>query len=113
MMLMVKTANLALRFLLEICALASLGYWGFHTNNGTLAKIGFGIGAPLLAAFVWGMFVATKATVTVSEPLHLILEFAVFGAAVAALYAAGRQSLSVAFALVVLINRVLMSVWDQ
>jgi hypothetical protein len=33
-------ANLLVRFLLELCALASLGYWGFQTGTGPLAKFG-------------------------------------------------------------------------
>jgi hypothetical protein len=52
---LIKGANLALRFLLELCALGALGYWGFKTGNGTLAKRGFGVGAPLVAAVVWGI----------------------------------------------------------
>jgi hypothetical protein len=34
-MLIVQSLNLAVRFLLEICALTALGYWGFKTGNGT------------------------------------------------------------------------------
>ena len=37
-MAILKGAKLALAFLLELCALAALGYWGFHTGRGTLAK---------------------------------------------------------------------------
>ena len=40
--------------LLELCALGDLGYWGFKTGGGLIAKIGLGIGAPLAAAVVWG-----------------------------------------------------------
>jgi hypothetical protein len=28
-----KSVNLALRFLLELCALAALAYWGFQTGK--------------------------------------------------------------------------------
>jgi hypothetical protein len=35
----IKGANLALRFLLELCALVSLGYWGFKTASGAIAKV--------------------------------------------------------------------------
>jgi hypothetical protein len=52
----IKNANLLLRFLLELCALAALGYWGFKTGGGMAAKVGLGIGAPLAAALVWGCF---------------------------------------------------------
>jgi hypothetical protein len=56
----IKGANLALRFLLELCALGALGYWGFKTGGGLIAKIGLGIGAPLVAAVVWGTFVSLR-----------------------------------------------------
>ena len=46
------------------------------------------------------MFVSPNAPVKVPGPPHLGLELAVLGAAAAALYAAGRPRLALAFALV-------------
>jgi hypothetical protein len=57
---LIKSVNLALRFLLELCALAALAYWGFQLGKGLIAKIGLGIGAPLLAAVVWATLVAPQ-----------------------------------------------------
>ncbi len=34
---LIKGANLALRFLLELCVLGALGYWGFRAGNATIA----------------------------------------------------------------------------
>ena len=112
-MAILKGANLALAFLLELCALAALGYWGFHAGRGTLAKVGLGLGAPLLATVVWGLFVAPKAAVAVPGAVHLALEVAVFGLAAVALYAAGQARPALAFALLVVLNRVLIAVWGQ
>jgi hypothetical protein len=50
-----KGANLVLRFLLELCALAALCYWGFKTGTGSISKAVLGIGAPLAAAVLWGL----------------------------------------------------------
>ncbi len=50
MLELIKGANLALRFLLELCALAAVGYWGLETGRGPIAKVGLGIGTPLAAA---------------------------------------------------------------
>jgi hypothetical protein len=111
--LIIKYANLLIRFLLEICALGALGYWGFRVGDGATAKIGLGIGAPMLAAVVWGIFVAPKAALPVPGWLHLLLEFSVLGSAAVALYAVGRTSLAVVFMLIVVINRILMVVWEQ
>ncbi len=53
-------ALLAVRFLLELAALAALAYWGFSEYDGVAAVL-LGVGAPLLAAVVWGLFVSPKA----------------------------------------------------
>jgi hypothetical protein len=111
-MSILKGANLALRFLLELCALAALWYWGFKTGTGPISKVVLGIGAPLAAAVLWGTFVAPAAPVSVPGALRLLLELAVFGGA-AALYSAGRPGLAWALGLTYVINRVLMFVWDQ
>lgn len=112
-MSIIKGANLALRFLLELCALAALCYWGFKTGTGVVAKVGLGIGAPLLAAVVWGTFVAPGAPVAAPGALRLVLELAVFGSAVAALWSAGRTNLAWTLGLAYVINRALMYVWGQ
>src|SRR5690349_2602640 len=105
MLAIVQSANLALRFLLELCALAALAFWGYHAGTGWVARIGLAVGAPLLAAIVWGAFVAPKATIAVPGPARLALELAVFGAAAAGLYAAGHPALAWALGLAFAINR--------
>ncbi len=112
-MSILKGANLALRFLLELCALAALCYWGFKTGTGPISKAMLGIDAPLAAAVLWGTFVAPAAPVSVPGALRLLLELAVFGGAAAALYSAGRPGLAWALGLAYVINRVLLFVWDQ
>ena len=109
----IKTANLALRFLLELCILAAFCDWGFQTGSGLIAKIGLGIGVPILAAIFWGTFMAPKAAVQVQDPLRLVLEVVIFGLAAVALYAAGHSSLAWALGLIFVINRALMYVWAQ
>jgi hypothetical protein len=110
---LIKGANLALRFLLELCALVALGYWGFKTGGGLMAKIGLGIGAPLAAAVVWGVFVSPQAPVQLPGFLVLVLQVLVFGAAAAGLVATGHQTLALAFGVIVVINAILMYVWGQ
>jgi hypothetical protein len=105
----IKLANLALRFLLELCALAALGYWGFKTGESVVAKVGLGIGAPLLAAIVWGTFLAPRASIPTPGFLRLVLELVVFGSASAALYWAGHPTLAWVLMLVFVINRVLIN----
>ena len=52
----IKLLNEAIRFLLEMCILIILGYWGFKMGNSTFMKILLGIGSPVLFAVVWGIF---------------------------------------------------------
>jgi hypothetical protein len=100
-------ANLALAFLLELCALGALGYWGVRTGGGPVAKVALGLGAPLCAAVLWGLFAAPHATVSV--PLvGFLVELAVFGSAAVALIATGPRVLAVTFVLLVVINSALV-----
>ncbi|WP_157075934.1 YrdB family protein [Neobacillus fumarioli] len=73
--------HLAIRFILEICALVSLGYWGFHTDQGYMVKVLLGIGSPLLLAIIWGTFVSPKASIPVRGMKRLCLELIIFGIA--------------------------------
>jgi hypothetical protein len=85
-----ESANLALRFLLELDVLVALGYWEFATGRSGPAEIGLGIGLPLLVAVIWGTLVAPNAPVELATPLRVLVELVIFGIGVAALYAAGR-----------------------
>jgi uncharacterized protein DUF2568 len=110
---LIKGANLALRFLPELCALGALGYWGFKTGGGALAKIGLGVGAPLVAAVAWGVFVSPRAPVQLPGPMSLVLQVLVFGAAAAGLAATGHRTLALGFGVIVVLNVVLMYVCGQ
>jgi quinol-cytochrome oxidoreductase complex cytochrome b subunit len=108
-----KYSNLALSFLLELCILGALAYWGFRVGNGMFMKIVLGIGAPLLAALVWGTFEAPQAWIPLSDPWHLLLALIIFGLAIVALYVAGQPTLALIFAFLVATNQILIYVWQQ
>ncbi len=103
----------ALRFLLELCALAALGFWGWQTGRTLLEKIGLGVGAPLLAAVVWGLFVAPKASILVPGAVRLIIEVGIFSLAVLGLLATSRPHLALALGIAYVIHRGLLFVADQ
>lgn len=112
-MALLKFVNLALAFLLELCMLAAFGYWGFHTGESSISRIGLGLGTPLLAAIVWGILLSPRATVKVSSLIKFILQVIVFGAAVSALFAAGRPTWAWVFGLFVVLNKILLYIWHQ
>ena len=109
----VKQANLALRFVLELAALAALGYWGATADKGRLVRIGLAAAAPLVAATAWVLFVAPGATFDVGPVARFVAELLVFGAAAAGLLVRGRRGLAVVLAGIYVVNRVLMEVWNQ
>lgn len=109
----IKSVNLAIRFLLELCALASLGYWGFQVGKSAYTKFVFGIGSPLLLAILWGTFIAPKASLKLPEPYRFMLEFVIFGAASFALYFVDKTILAIILGMVFIINRILLIVWKQ
>ena len=108
-----KSINLAIRFLLEICVLIAVGTWGFKTGLGWFIKILLGIGLPLLIAIVWGMFGAPKAAYHLDGLPLLALEVLVFGLGVAALIATKNYSLAWGFAAIVIVNKGLLVIWGQ
>ena len=108
-----KTANLALAFLLELCALAAFAWWGYQTGQGTLAKIALAVGAPLVVAVFWGLFVAPRAVFTLPPLWRSTLAMIVFGAAAIALFATGQTALAWIFLAVAVLNRMLLVAWKQ
>lgn len=113
MSLSLKYANLALAFALELCVLAALGYWGFRTGEGALMKVVLGVGAPLLAAVVWGIFGSPNAPIKAVGPWRIALVLVWFGVAAVALALVGQPKLALIFALLFTLNHVLLYVWRQ
>jgi hypothetical protein len=106
MLTSIQSANLAVRFLLEIGALIALGYWGFQTGQGLIVKIVLGLGAPLLIGLVWSRFGSAGASMPLSGLPRLILETVIFGLAALGLATADQRSLALAFAVIFAVNRV-------
>ena len=109
----VKEINLGIRFLLELATLTALGYWGFTVGNGAVQRFGLGLGAPLVAALLWGLFVSPKAQVQLADPLRYGIGLLIMGAGALALGAAGRQPLAWIFAVVIVFNTALVVAWDR
>jgi hypothetical protein len=108
---LLKNANLALRFLLELGALAAVAYWGFTTSDGVLRWL-LGIAAPVAVAVVWWLFVSPKAAVDAPQPVRLLVELVVWTAAGAALWAAGDPALGTAFLVVAVASGVLNQILE-
>ena len=84
--------HLAVRFLLEITALISVGMWGWKQSEGWLQYI-LAIGIPILIAVIWGTFAVPndpsrsgKAPVVTPGAIRLTIELGVFAYATWSLY---------------------------
>lgn len=109
----VSGANLGLRFVLELMMLVAFGYWGFTIGESIAIRVLFGIGAPVLAIVVWGMFIAPRASGRLGDPPRVALELALFGLAAVALVAADRSDWGIALGVIAIVNIGLLFVFDQ
>lgn len=108
-----KSANMALSFLVELCAIAALSYWGFNSSTGTVGTILLGLGAPAAAIVIWGLFVAPRAVFTLPVALRTAIAWVVFAMGVLALAAAGQGTLAWVLGAVMVVNEVLVLLWNQ
>jgi hypothetical protein len=97
----VRTANLGLRFLLELGLLVGVGWWGGHAVGWWAAVL-----LPLGAAIIWGSFLSPKARWTIPPAARLVLELVLFGLAAAGYYAAGHPWIAVGFTALVLLSEI-------
>ena len=87
------------RFLAELAMLAALAVVGWEAgNNWSAAWLGVlvALALPVLAAVVWGLWVAPRARRRMADPARFAVELVLFGAAAAGLVTIGRTAWAVA-----------------
>ena len=86
--------NLAVRFVLELALLISLGYWAWMMHDGFTRWVGVVL-LPLIAAALWGIFRVPDdpgdAPVAVPGPVRLTTELLLFAVATWCLFDAGAR----------------------
>lgn len=102
--------NEGLAFVFEIIALVAISWWGFHIGDNTVDHDLLGIGAPLLAIVLWGLFAAPKSAVRTPMVGVLAVKVVVFGAAACGLWFTGLHMLAVIFAVLVVINTAIATI---
>ncbi|MFJ7736220.1 YrdB family protein [Lysinibacillus sp. NPDC097287] len=105
--------NLAYRFLLELCVLATLAYWGLQVGKGYGFKLLLGIGAPVFIAIIWGVFGSPHATIPINGIARFLLELGIFALALMVLFYLGKPALATVFAMLIVINQILLTVFHQ
>ncbi len=109
---MLASLNLALKFLLELAALAAFAYWGVNTGEMPVSLL-LGIVTPGAAAFAWGVFAAPKSARRLPLQPRIRFELTVFTAAVLALLAAGVPTAAVIMSALVILNAILLTALGQ
>lgn len=104
-MALIRDLALTLRFLLELVAIVAVGWWGFALDAPATLRVAAGIAIPLAVIVLWGAVVAPRARFAVPDWLRAAAEAVVWAAAVAALVAVGAPGLAVAFAVLVVADR--------
>jgi hypothetical protein len=97
-------ANLVVRFVVELAGLAGLAVWGAGATSNSVGQVALAIAAPLVAAGIWGVWSAPKATRRLPGTGLLGLELALLAAAVAALAAAGHPLAAGILGVVAVVN---------
>jgi len=106
------STNLALKFALELAALALFGYWGAVVGDGLYAVV-LGVAAPVLMIAVWGTFAAPRAARRLPAPARIPLELGVFAAACAAGFAASAAVAATVFGVLVVLNAIGLTAYGQ
>ena len=107
-----RAANLLLKFLLELAAAASFAYWGADAASGAFAVV-LALAAPAAMVVLWGAFAAPNSSRRLPAAARVPFELTVFVLAALALASAGSSALALTFALLVLGNAALLTLFDQ
>lgn len=112
-MAILKGLNATLAFLLELAMLASLGYWGYQSNDNALLKWLLAIGLPLIAIVIWSLYFAPRSTRRLSIVPGALLSLGLFLLAALALYSANQPMAAMVLAALTIVNRVFVLLWRQ
>jgi hypothetical protein len=102
-------ANDVVAFVVELAVLVLLGVAGARLGSTTVTAVLLAVLLPLAAALLWALFAAPRARVE-STRLRLLTKLVVLGAGVVAAFYVLPAVWAVVFALVALVNTVLMYV---
>jgi Protein of unknown function (DUF2568) len=107
-----RSANLLLKFGLELAALAAFAYWG-STLHGVVVSVAVAVASPLVAAVLWGVHAAPNSSRRLETPSRIPFELTVFTLATVALVAAKQPVLAAAIAAAVVLNSILLTRYHQ
>jgi hypothetical protein len=108
----VRGANLALKFVLELCAIAALAYSGARLFDG-LGAVVAAVLLPVVAIVVWGRWCAPRASRRLPTPARIPVEMGVFALAVVGLALVGPPVLAIVLGAAMVVNALLLTAFRQ
>ncbi len=100
-------------FLAELMMVASLGYIGFHTYSHPFGKYLTGLGLPLLAIILWGIFAAPRSAYRLESPFRTLFALVLFGITALLLYRYDQVGIAITFGSIALLSQLLALVLKQ
>jgi hypothetical protein len=113
MIQIIKLVNLAAAFFLETAMIISLGYFGYQYPQTMLMKYVLMIGFPFIATILWGFLAAPKSKHRLQKLPRLIFALTIFGTAIFLLNSTGKTMLAAVFAILVIINQLLLFIIEE
>ena len=112
-MSLIKSINLLITFLLELCLLVVYGYFGFNIGNTKTINIIFAIVIPAIVAVIWGFYLAPKSYRNISNTIKQIGKGILFLIAFIGLFLLKQEKIDILFLIVYIINMILLILWKQ
>jgi hypothetical protein len=97
-------SNLALRFALELAALAALAVWGANATATSTINIALAVGAPVVTAAIWGVWSAPRAPRRLRGYALTLLELGLLAVSAVALAADGHVILACVLVVLAVLN---------
>lgn len=107
-----RAGNLALKFGIELAAIAALAYWGASLSGSLLSAVMMVL-APVAMIVLWGRFAAPRASRRLSLPARIPFELTILLLAAVALLAAGADTLAAVLAVAVVLNALPLTAFGQ
>jgi hypothetical protein len=101
-------AALTVRFVVEMAAMAALGFWAWQSAPDGWLRIAAVIGASIAFIVVWGRVAAPRATNALTQPQRDVVGRGLILLAAVALAVAGQPTLSAILAIVTVIDWVVL-----
>jgi hypothetical protein len=108
-----RMANLALKFLLELAALAALATTGLSLDASLLVRLVVAVLLPVAAAVVWGRWCAPRSPTRLTTAPRLVVELVVLLGSALGLALVGDTVLAVILAGLVVVNLGLLAAFGD